>query len=413
VPEEGCDAARAARTVARLLQPNAWEKRLRLSVNVESGLKRVAADPRLLRRVLLKLVGNAIKFTERGNIEVALDSMPRDYGAAHVRFTVTDTGPGIPHHLLANLFEPFTREDDSYARRYAGAGVGLSVAKRLVESIGGEIGVDSEPGKGARFWFTVPAIQAPAAESASEEDSVTPPNGLSILAFLPDDAMRTEVERLLAPFGNSITVAGTLAQAVTMAARGGFALIIAAAGSVDALAATPGQRTPILALTTAEERHPDGGDAVLRWPAGRNGLFAAIISITGDPSKATEGAGQEDGIEAVIDAKAISELEKSLGLKTLIDILQSYMHAAEELAGALSAASEKGDWGQAGRLAQDIAGAAGGLGLTAVTAAARSLAQAARDGAADIMLSAAADSALTEHTRVREALRRLYPDLSA
>jgi HPt (histidine-containing phosphotransfer) domain-containing protein len=361
---------------------------------------------------LLKLVGNAIKFTERGNIEVALDSMPQDYGAPHVRFTITDTGPGIPHHLIANLFEPFTREDDSYARRHAGAGVGLSVAKRLVESIGGEIGVDSEPGMGARFWFTVPAIQAPATESVSEDDSVTPPHGLCVLAFLPDDAMRTEVERLLAPFGNSITVAGTLAQAVTMSARGGFALIIAAAGSVDALAAAPGQRTPILALTAAEERHPHGADAMLRWPAGPNGLFAAIISITGDASKSVESA-KDEGIEAAIDAKAISELEKSLGLKTLIDILQSYMHAAEELAGALSAASEKRDWSQAGRLAQDLAGAAGGLGLTAVTAAARSLAQAARDGAAEIMLSAAADSALTEHTRVREALHRLYPDLSA
>jgi HPt (histidine-containing phosphotransfer) domain-containing protein len=122
---------------------------------------------------------------------------------------------------------------------------------------------------------------------------------------------------------------------------------------------------------------------------------------------------KDDAMDAAIDAKAIAELEKSLGFKTLIDILQSYLHTGEELATSLSAASDKEDWGQAGRLAQDFAGAAGGLGLTALTAAARLLAQGARDGANDQTLSTATDDVLSEHRRVREALRRLYPDLSA
>jgi HPt (histidine-containing phosphotransfer) domain-containing protein len=100
-------------------------------------------------------------------------------------------------------------------------------------------------------------------------------------------------------------------------------------------------------------------------------------------------------------------------VKTLLDILQSYLHTAESLAEGLSAASGKEDWNQAGRLAQDFAGAAGGLGLSALTSAARLLAQGARDGAGDEALSSAAESVLSEHTRVREALRRLYPDLAA
>ena len=73
-PEDGCDPAQAVRTVARLLQPNVWEKRLRLVVNVASGLPLANADPRQLRRVLLKLAGNAIKFTERGSVELAIDT---------------------------------------------------------------------------------------------------------------------------------------------------------------------------------------------------------------------------------------------------------------------------------------------------------------------------------------------------
>ena len=411
-PEEGCDAGQAARTVARLMQPNAWEKRLRLSINIASGLPRVAADSRLLRRVLLKLAGNAIKFTERGNIEIALDTTYDDSGVQKVRFAVTDTGPGIPSHVLQTIFEPFAKADDAYAARYAGAGVGLAVAKRLVESIGGTIGVESEPGMGASFWITVPAIKVAGTEETGEEESVTPPSGLSLLLYLPDESMRTSIERLLSPFGNAVTTADTLAHAVAMSARGGFALIVAAAQSVDALAATPGQRTPILALATQQERQPDGADAVLRWPATASAVFSAIISVTGDAAKPADGA-KENGIDAAIDAKKISDLEKSLGFKTLVDILHSYLETAEELAASLSVARDNKDWTQAGRVAQDFAGAAGGLGLTAVTAAARSLAQGARDNADRNTLSIATEGVLAEHQRVREALRRLYPDLAA
>ena len=303
-----------------------------------------------------------------------------------MRLAVTDTGPGIPNHLLMTIFEPFTKEDDSYATRHAGAGVGLAVAKRLVESIGGTIGVESEPGMGAKLWIAVPAVTASSTQESIDEEHVTPPSGLSLLAYLPDETMRSTVERLLAPFGNSVSSANTLAQAVTMSARGGYALIVAAAANVDAFAAAPGQRTPILALATAEERHPDGADAVLRWPAGPNALFSAIISVTGEGPKHADGA-KDEQFNAAIDAKAISDLEKSLGFKTLIDILQSYMHTADELAASLSATSDKEDWSQAGRLAQDFAGAAGGLGLSALTTAARLLAQGARDGAGDRALS--------------------------
>ena len=409
-PEEGCDAGQAARTVTRLHQPNAWEKRLRLSVNVPAGLPRAAADPRLLRRVLLKVVGNAIKFTERGNVEIALDAVEVD-GKPVVRFVVTDTGPGIPGDMLETIFQPFAKGDDSYSTRRSGAGVGLSVAKRLIESIGGSIGVESEPGMGARFWIMVPATQIAAVDETPEAERIAPPNGLTLLAFVPQD-MREKLEQWLTPFGNRITFAEKIVQASTMSARGGYDMIIAAAPSVDVLAASPGRGTPILALTPHDERHPDAADGVLRWPTSADALYAAIIGIIGEERMRTE-SGKEESTEAVIDAKAMADLEKALGFKTLIDILQSYVHTAEELALAMDGAVEREDWGQAGRLAQDFAGAAGGLGLTAITAAARSLAQGARDGAKDTVLSAAAAEVMAEHRRVREALRRLYPDLSA
>jgi signal transduction histidine kinase len=414
LPEEGCDAGQAARTVARLLQPNAWEKRLRLSVNVASGMPHAAADPRVLRRVLLKLAGNAIKFTERGHIEIAVDSGLNDEGHTVVRFRVTDTGPGIPSHLMGSIFEPFAKADDSYARRYNGAGVGLSVAKRLVESMGGSIGVESEPGAGATFWISIPATSATPAAEVETSEHVTPPSGLAILAFVIDAQMKTALEHLLAPFGNRISFVHELSDAARLAAREGYALAIAHAGGVDALAVMPGRKAPILALVRSDERQPDGADTVLRWPASSGALYAAIGAVLGESAPVgVEGLPEDTKIETAIDAKVFSELEKSLGLKTLIDILHSYLATADDLSRTLISAVDSKEWPVAGRVAQDIAGAAGGLGLSALTAAARLLAQGARDGSDSAELFKAANEVLTQHQRAREALRRIYPDLAA
>jgi signal transduction histidine kinase len=414
LPEEGCDAGQCARTVARLLQPNAWEKRLRLSVNVTSGMPQAAADPRVLRRVLLKIAGNAIKFTERGTIEIAVDAGLNAQGHPVVRFRVTDTGPGIPAHLIGSIFEPFTKADDSYARRYSGAGVGLSVAKRLVESMGGSIGVESEPGAGASFWISIPATTAQPAPEVDTTERATPPTGLSILAFVIDPQMKSSLEHLLAPFGNRLSFADTLSDAAQLAGRMRYSLAIAHAAGVDALAAMPGQKPPVLAIARNDERQPETADSVLRWPASSGALYNAIRAVAsgGEPA-GLDGLGDDSNIEKSIDAKAFAELEKSLGLKTLIDILQSYISTADDLSKALIAATDSKEWSTAGRVAQDIAGAAGGLGLTGLTAAARLLAQGARDGSDAAELFKHANDVLAQHQRAREALRRIYPDLAA
>ena len=413
IPVEGCDAAQAARTVARLLQPNAWEKRLRLSVNVAAGLPRVACDPRLLRRVLLKITGNAIKFTERGNVEIALDARTDAAGRAVVRFSITDTGPGIPTHLQSSIFEPFVKLGTNPSGRPAGAGVGLAVAKGLVESAGGSMGVDSEPGMGARFWIKIPVTEAPAMAQTENNESVTPPVALQLLVLARDPAMRATIDRMLTPFGNRITFAENLGQASTISARNSFDAILSTAGQVDSLSATPSQRTPILALAAWDERPPTGASHVLRWPASADALYAAIGIVTGEEKVKAKASTKNENVEEALDARAISELEKSLGLKTLLDILQSYMQTAEQLATSVQAASERSDWSQAGRLAQDFAGAAGDLGLTGITAAARALAQGARDGAGGEALAKSANDVLAEHRRVGAVLRRLYPDLPA
>ncbi len=113
----------------------------------------VLGDPARLRQVLGNLLGNAVKFTEHGRIELGAELVSQTRDEWKLRFTVTDTGIGIPASDRDRLFETFTQADDSNTRKYGGTGLGLAISKQLVELLGGEIGVESEP-PGSRFWFT-------------------------------------------------------------------------------------------------------------------------------------------------------------------------------------------------------------------------------------------------------------------
>jgi len=135
-------------------QPAA-SKQLELACLVENEVpKRLHGDPTRLRQIIYNLLGNAVKFTDHGEVflHVTLHSFTeRDYT---VRFEVSDTGIGLTKKIQQTLFQPFTQADSSTSRRYGGTGLGLAICKRLVELMGGEIGVESEPGKGSKFWFT-------------------------------------------------------------------------------------------------------------------------------------------------------------------------------------------------------------------------------------------------------------------
>jgi two-component system, sensor histidine kinase and response regulator len=148
-------------TVANALKSvalRADEKNIELTKHVHPLVPaKVVGDPARLRQVLLNLLGNAIKFTSEG--EVSVDVSVADANAHPVRllFAVTDTGIGIAADKLASIFRPFEQADGSTTRRFGGTGLGLSISTKLIGMMDGEIGVESEPGRGSRFWFTVPA----------------------------------------------------------------------------------------------------------------------------------------------------------------------------------------------------------------------------------------------------------------
>src|SRR5690606_8684174 len=139
-----------------LLASSAQAKGLDLTCRVDAAVPRtVAGDPVRLRQVLTNLVGNAIKFTEHGEVSLRVKSLQDVPGRVLLHFAVRDSGIGIEPEAQGRLFSAFSQADGSTTRRFGGTGLGLAISKQLVEMMQGRIGVESEPGRGSTFWFTV------------------------------------------------------------------------------------------------------------------------------------------------------------------------------------------------------------------------------------------------------------------
>jgi signal transduction histidine kinase/DNA-binding response OmpR family regulator len=144
-----------------LLGPRAEEKGVELAVFVDPSARcGFNGDPTRLRQVLLNLVGNAIKFTDHGGVSIEVTASTGVGQSSRVRFEVSDTGVGMSEDVRGRLFEKFTQADSSITRRFGGTGLGLAISKQIVELMQGEIGVESEPGRGSKFWFEVPLAPA-------------------------------------------------------------------------------------------------------------------------------------------------------------------------------------------------------------------------------------------------------------
>jgi len=187
--------------VAQLLAERAHHQGLELTALIDPRVPwTVAGDPARIRQILTNLVGNAVKFTSRGEVVVRAGIDHETETSATVRFSVEDTGIGIPSEAQARLFTPFSQVDDSTTRQFGGTGLGLAISKQLVELMGGRIGVSSREREGSTFWFTLPLQKRPA--------QVLPPpldrsllRGLRVLALDDNATNRQLLEQQLGAHG--------------------------------------------------------------------------------------------------------------------------------------------------------------------------------------------------------------------
>ncbi len=306
-----------------LLAPRAAEKQIGLFVYIDPALPpAVRGDPTRIRQVLLNLLSNAVKFTDRGSVAVQVTKPPpapgRAAAAMEVRFEVADTGVGIAESLQPRLFRKFSQADSSITRRYGGTGLGLAISRELVGLMGGQIGLSSQAGRGATFWFEVPM----AAATVPLIDRTLVPERLQGLRALTvgDDPLTTEVlSRQLRGFGMEVQAEGDGFRAVAEIERAWFRgrpydLVLmddlmpglAGIALAERLRAIPGIADTRLVLVSsagyAEMKKSVGGvlDALLARPVRRGDLLDCLARLfsangTATASAAAAAAGSRDG----------------------------------------------------------------------------------------------------------------------
>jgi signal transduction histidine kinase/DNA-binding response OmpR family regulator len=201
------DLLETVESAVTLMAPRAREKGIDLSVFVDPKLRGgFRGDPNRLRQILLNLVGNGLKFTEKGSVSIGLSLVPTNSEevGARIRFEVKDTGIGMPEEVRSRLFQKFSQADSSITRRYGGTGLGLAISKQLVELMGGEIGVTSQPGVGSAFHFEV-RLAAAAASLPDRNNLAAHLKGVRALA-VDDIEMNLEImSRQLHGLGMEVT----------------------------------------------------------------------------------------------------------------------------------------------------------------------------------------------------------------
>ncbi|GFO59897.1 histidine kinase [Geomonas silvestris] len=287
--------------VLSLVAETAQRKGLGLSSHVAPQVPEAAGgDPWRLRQVLLNLVSNAMKFTETGEVAVSVDLEEEQQESLLLRFSVSDTGIGIPQGVQARIFEQFSQADQSMSRRYGGTGLGLTIVKQLVEMMGGRVGVVSEVGKGSTFWFTVRLrksrdAELPTLTGTLATQSTFSPQATQVAEDAPhillveDNPVNQEVGlAMLEGLGYQATLAHNGAQALELLSRGSYDLVLmdcqmpeldgyeatrrirSGEQAAAALSGAPAQRLPVVAITA----HALVGDRERCFEAGMDDYLA-------------------------------------------------------------------------------------------------------------------------------------------
>jgi PAS domain S-box-containing protein len=328
---------------------------------------RLIGDPTRIGQVLRNLVGNAIKFTDTGGVAIRVRAESIQDARVTLSFSIIDTGIGIPREMHRTIFEPFTQADGSTTRKYGGTGLGLSICSGLVEMMDGKIWVESEPGKGSTFHFTITlellagqALREPL-RPAGDHQPTQPKRNMRILVAEDNSVNQRLAARLLEREGHSVTIAGSGQEAVDLFEQRPFDLILmdVQMPGLDGLQATArirqkeratGGHVPIAAMT-AQAAESDrlrclesGMDAYVTKPVHVPALLKMIESVgAGENSMnaklAQEGASVRAQLQQLDESLALSRVGGDVELlKEVIELfLDDYPSTVEKIKNAVAA----------------------------------------------------------------------------
>ena len=363
--------------VIEMVAPRAQEKNLSLDCEIEPSVSNdLVGDPTRLRQVLLNLLGNAIKFTETGNVSLKVEPDGDISAPTALRFTVSDTGMGIAKNKLAAIFERFTQADSSTTRRFGGSGLGLTISKRLVELMGGRVWVTSEVDKGSTFGFAVPFEIWVGADSPANApigtDTDTPQRALRILMAedSPDNCTIALAYLEDTPHQVDVAETGLIACEMFKAEHYDLVLMDRQMPVMDGLTATRALRaweksngrtpTPIIALTASalkgdrETCLAAGCTAYLTKPIKQDVLLQAIrdFSAAGPQPHQANGRPDDQGARSA---------------QRLTDQIPAYLENCRQNVILMQAALDRADFETVAILGHNLRGSGGSFGFQDIT----------------------------------------------
>jgi PAS domain S-box-containing protein len=371
----------------------------RLPAEVPDGL---VGDQVRLRQVLLNLAGNGIKFTDRGEIVVSVCVESQDAGEVCLKFAVRDTGIGIQGSELGRVFQPFAQADPSTTRRFGGTGLGLTIASSLVGMMGGRMWVESEPGQGSTFYFTIrlPLAKQPLSEPEPSTDILpAAASRLRILLVEDNPANQKLAVYVLRERGHTVDIAGDGQQALCLAQENRHDVILmdVQMPGMDGLEATKAiraredsnRRVPIIAMTAhAMQGDRDrclaaGMDGYLSKPINAREMIALLESLAAGTASVASRSGvtepERSPVAGVFDSElAIERCFKSQDL--LREMIQCFFDELTNLLPQMHAALATGDLREVGRLGHRLKGTVVYLGAEPALEAALAVEKFEREG---------------------------------
>ncbi|HXC05877.1 MAG TPA: ATP-binding protein, partial [Bacteroidia bacterium] len=361
-------------TIVELLLPKSVEKEVKLSTRIDKRIPdNLIGDPTRLSQILLNLVGNAIKFTEKGEVLVNVELVDEQAGKVRLRFLVTDTGIGIPKEKLSSIFEGFTQASNATTRKYGGTGLGLTIVKQLIELQGGTVSVESEEGRGSTFSFEldfdIESEQRNYQQPAEAAEELPRIEGLQILLVEDNYLNQVLAKKVLSDWGWKVDVADNGLMAVEKLGKGNYDVILMdiQLPEMDGYEATrhirknftPPQSTlPIIAMTAhaisgeAEKCRQAGMDEYISKPFDPKALYSKIIRVIQtrrqnkqDQVVPAQGLDQpkKNGIEKLTDLSYLNNLAKG-NTAFIREMIRIFTEQTPEGIKGLREALENNEW---------------------------------------------------------------------